>query len=115
MRHNGQEPDDTRQMLAERDLLSGITEALRGILTDDTTEPFLEGEAALMSLMKAARDREPTMSEQAAARQLGLKPKSLARLRCAGNGPPVFGMVGRKHRYVASALQGWQTATGRAA
>ena len=114
MRHNGQEPDDTRQILAERDLLSGITQNLRDILKDDTTEPILEGEAALRFLMKAARDREPTLGEREAAKRVNLKPATLARLRLAGKGPAVHRQYEGKSYYLASALRAWQTATGRA-
>ena len=113
MRHNGQEPDDTRQMLAEGDLLSEFTQTLRDILEDDTTEPPLEGEAAFRRLLKAARDREPVLGERQAAKLVNLKPATLARLRIAGKGPKVYPVSGGKACYVASALREWQTETGR--
>jgi hypothetical protein len=113
MRHNGQEPDDTRQILAERDLLSGMTNILQDIRGDNTNEPYLEGEDALRKLFQAARDREPNLSEREAAKLLNLKLTTLGVLRRAGKGPPVSAVYNGKPFYVAPALREWQRVTGR--
>ncbi len=108
MRHNGQEPDDIRQLLAEQDLLAGLKVTLQGLLADDPLPASDNGIAALKALMKGYKEPVRTLGEPEAARWLGLKPESLARRRRKGTGPVVHENWGSAPRYTVAALEAWR-------
>ncbi len=82
MRHNGSEPDDIRQILAEQDLLLDLGDSL--------------GPAR-------------TFTEAAAARWLGMKTGQLAGRRRRGTGPAYI-LRAKRPIYTLSALGEWNAA-----
>ena len=110
MRHNGSEPDDIRQILAEQDMMAGLAVALRGSLAGDPERAPDNGMAELKAIMKGYREPVRTLGEHEAARWLGLKPASLAARRRRGTGPVVHESRGVGPRYTVGALEAWRQA-----
>ena len=110
MRHNGSEPDDIRQILAEQDMMAGLAAALRDALAGDPEPAPDNGIAELKAIMKDYKEPVRTLGELEAARWLGIKPASLAARRRRGTGPVVYENRGVGPRYTVGALEAWRQA-----
>jgi hypothetical protein len=106
MRHNGSEPDDIRQILAEQDMMAGLAVALRGALAGAPEPAPDNGMAELKAIMKDYKEPVRTLGEHEAAHWLGLKPASLAARRRRGTGPARVSATGVP-KYRVEDLEAW--------